>query len=172
MKPSDHECVYEFMADSGQDPVGLFGHCNPFTAEIPFGHVGRAFIMKDAAGNVIPKTVREAMKLPEAKSWLDCWNKELEALLKFQIGDLVPAPKHRKVLKFKIKYNADGSILKYKAHFVACGYSQVYGLDYLETFAPVAQLPAIRLMLSICVNLGLEMFHIDFENAFLQSRRC
>ena len=59
--------------------------------------------------------------------------------------------------------------MKYKARFVACGYSQSYGLDYLETFAPVVQLPALRLMLALCVHLSLETFHIDFENAFLQT---
>ena len=116
---------------------------------------------------------REALTLPNGKEWLLCWQKELDALLKYRIGDLVAAPRHHKVLKsrivFKIKYCPDGSILKYKARFVACGYSQSYGIDYLETFAPVVQLPALRLMLALCVHLSLETFHIDFENAFLQA---
>ena len=172
-RPSVSGCVHSFMADSGDDPIGLFGGCNPFASKLPFGHVKHAFVLKDAVGNIIPKTLRIALTLPDAKEWLACWQNELNALLKYNIGILVAAPRYHKVLKsrivFKIKYGPDGSILKYKARFVACGYSQSYGLDYLETFAPVVQLPALRLMLALCVNLGLKTFHIDFENAFLQA---
>ena len=55
---------------------------------------------------------------------------------------------------FKIKHAADGSIEKYKARFVARGFSQKEGIDYEETFAPVARYTSIRAVISLAAVLG------------------
>jgi hypothetical protein len=54
---------------------------------------------------------------------------------------------------FKIKYAADGSIGKYKARFVACGFSQKEGIDYEETFAPVARYTSIRTIIALAAKM-------------------
>ena len=61
----------------------------------------------------------------------------------------------------------DGSHLKYKAILVAKGYSQVHGIEYNETFAPVAKMDSIRLALAFAASKELEVHHMDVKCAFL-----
>ena len=54
---------------------------------------------------------------------------------------------------FSVKYNSDGTIEKYKSRLFAKGYAQTYEIDYQETFAPVAKMNTIRVILSLAINL-------------------
>ena len=68
---------------------------------------------------------------------------------------------------FRKNVAADGSTYKYKARLVAKGFSQVQGVDYYETFAPVAKMDAIRLVLAISASKHWEVHHMDVKSAFL-----
>lgn len=68
---------------------------------------------------------------------------------------------------FTIKYKSDGSIKRYKAQLVAKGFTQTYGIDYLETFTPVAKLNTVRVLLSLATNLDWPLQQLDIKNALL-----
>lgn len=68
---------------------------------------------------------------------------------------------------FTVKYKSDGTIERYKTRLVAKGFTQTYGVDYMETFAPVAKLNTIRVLLSLVANLDWELYQLDIKNAFL-----
>lgn len=68
---------------------------------------------------------------------------------------------------FKIKYNPDGSILKYKTRMVAKGFHQIHGVDYIKTFNPVVKASTVRVILSIAFMNNWILRQVDVNNAFL-----
>ena len=84
---------------------------------------------------------------------------------------MVPRPVDANVVACKwvysLKYNPDGSIARYKACLVPRGFSQAYGLDYHETFLPVARLSSIRVLFSIALDQSWPLHQLDVSNAFL-----
>lgn len=71
---------------------------------------------------------------------------------------------------FTIKYQSNGDIERYKACLVARGFTQTYGTDYTYTFAPVAKIHTVRVVLSLATNLSWELWQMDVKNAFLQGK--
>ena len=68
---------------------------------------------------------------------------------------------------YKIKHVADSNVEKYKAKFVAKGYAQKEGIDYEETFAPIARYTSIRTMISLAAQMGWEIHQMDVKTTFL-----
>ena len=84
---------------------------------------------------------------------------------------MVDLPLGRKLVQckwvFKTKFDVDGSPLKYKERLVSKGYSKVHGIEYNETFAPVAKMDSIRLALAIVASKQWEVHHMDVKCVFL-----
>jgi hypothetical protein len=68
---------------------------------------------------------------------------------------------------FKNKQREDGEVARNKARLVAQGYNQVEGLDFGESFAPVARLEAIRILLAFAPSKGFKLYQMDMKSAFL-----
>lgn len=118
-----------------------------------------------------PTTLKEAQMSEEWPKWQDAIKEEYKSLEKNKVFELVPRPERTKTIKnklvFKIKRAADGSVDRYKARLVAKGFLQKANIDYQETFAPVASLTTIRIVLALAVQLSMKLFQIDVKTAFL-----
>ncbi|WJZ91618.1 hypothetical protein VitviT2T_010675 [Vitis vinifera] len=103
--------------------------------------------------------------------WIEAMKEELRMIEKNDTWELVDIPQHRKVIGvkwvYRTKLNADGSINKYKARLVVKGYSQVFGVDFSETFAPVAHLDTIRMLLALIAQKGWKTYQLDVKSIFL-----
>ena len=118
-----------------------------------------------------PKTLQEALVGPYRPQWKAAMDNELKNLTSKGTWQEVLMPKDRKKVGakwvLKIKRNADGKIAKYKARLVAKGYSQVPGIDFEETYAPVGRTTSLRILLTIAATLDLEIHQADVEGAYL-----
>lgn len=118
-----------------------------------------------------PKSIEEMEESDDSKQWIEAMKIEYEFLMKNNTWELVNRPSNKNVIGskwvFKTKYNQDGSIDRRKARLVAKGYSQIYGIDYLETYAPVANISSIRLILATAVEKELSLHQLDVSTAFL-----
>lgn len=118
-----------------------------------------------------PNSYREAMSGSDSSLWDRACHEEYQAMMENDTWELVPLPHGREAIGcrwvFKTKYRADGSIERYKARIVAKGYAQRPGLDFTETFAPVAKLASIRAVLALTAIEDLELDQLDFTSAFL-----
>ena len=98
-------------------------------------------------------------------------DEEYSSLMKNHTWDLVPLLKRRKLVRckwvYRTKYAADGSVDKYKEQLVATGFSQVEGIDYSETFAPIAKMNSIHLVLSLAASQHWSVHQMDVKSAFL-----
>ncbi|RVW29882.1 Retrovirus-related Pol polyprotein from transposon RE1 [Vitis vinifera] len=103
---------------------------DPFMKRLPHRH-----------NRAIPNSVQEALADPR---WKAAMNEEMKSLQKNETWELVECPPGKKPVGcrwiYTVKYKADGSIERFKARLVAKGYTQTYGIDYTETFAPVAKI--------------------------------
>ena len=68
---------------------------------------------------------------------------------------------------FTVKFKSNGSLEHYKARLVAKGFTQTHGIDYRETFAPIAKLNIVHVLLSLTLNLEWPLYQLDVKNAFL-----
>jgi Reverse transcriptase (RNA-dependent DNA polymerase) len=116
----------------------------------------------------IPKCWHVAKDDPK---WKAVMLEELGALDKNETWELVSLPPGKKAVGckwvFTVKQNPEGRVERYKARLVAKGYNQTYGIDYDETFAPVANMSTIRTLISLAANGRWKLHQLDVKNAFL-----
>nr|GFA39726.1 hypothetical protein [Tanacetum cinerariifolium] len=114
---------------------------------------------------------RHAPDHPKSEKWLNAINVEMQSMRDNEVWVLVELPPNGKTVGskwlFKKKTDMDGNVYIYKARLVAKGYTQTPGIDYEETFSPVADIRAIRILIAIAAYYDYEIWQIDVKTAFL-----
>ncbi|GJU88818.1 retrotransposon protein, putative, ty1-copia subclass [Tanacetum coccineum] len=114
-----------------------------------------------------PTSYKAAMLDSESNKWIDAMNAEIQSIMDNMVWVLVDLPPGCKIVGsrwlFKKKTDMDGIVHVYKARLVAKGYTQLYRVDYEETFSPVADIRAIRILISIAAYYDYEIWQMDIE---------
>ncbi|GJR54082.1 retrovirus-related pol polyprotein from transposon TNT 1-94 [Tanacetum coccineum] len=117
-----------------------------------------------------PKNVNEALT---DESWIISMQEELNQFIANDVWELLPQPRNMTIIRtkwvFRNKLDENGIVSRNKARLVAQGYNQQEGIDYDETYAPVARLGSIRILLAYACALDFKLFQMDVKIAFLNS---
>ena len=118
-----------------------------------------------------PTTYEESLNSSESDQWLIAMKIEMDSMYINQAWTLVDPPEGITPIGckwiFKKKTNMEGNVITYKVRLVAKGYRQKQGVDYDETFSPVAMLKSIRILLAIAPHYDYEIWKMDLMIAFL-----
>ena len=141
-------------------------------------YIDNVFAVKADEGPIpIPKTYREAIASKHAAEWKEAMRDEVQGKMSFnRAWDLVDrrkVPRNRRVLRgkwvFSVKYDSDGTVKRFKARWVGCGFAQREGIDYDLTYASTLRATSFRILIAIAAQYGLDLFHIDVTKAFTQA---
>nr|GEU44048.1 hypothetical protein [Tanacetum cinerariifolium] len=117
---------------------------------------------------VEPMTYKDALT---HSCWIEAMQEELNEFERLEVWELIPRPDKVMVITlkwiYKVKLDKLGGILKNKARLVARGYRQEEGIDFEESFAPVARLEAIQIFLAYAAHKNMVVYHMDVKTAFL-----
>lgn len=121
-----------------------------------------------------PETFKEAIQRDDSVEWQKAMANEMKSLADNKVWKLCELPPNRKALPckwvYRIKRNPDGTIDKYKARLVVKGFRQRKGIDYEQTFSPVARMATIRALLSVSAKENLYLTQFDVSTAFLNGK--
>jgi hypothetical protein len=125
--------------------------------------------IQDAQGDL--KSLNEAQSCSDWPSWEKAMGSEIDMLRCMGTWETMPHPTGKNIVRckwvYRIKQKVDGTIDKYKVWLVAHGFTQIYGVDYLNTFSPVAKLVSICTILAIMAQLNWEIKSFDFNGVYL-----
>ncbi|TYJ98295.1 gag-pol polyprotein [Cucumis melo var. makuwa] len=142
---------------------------NNETVLVPSAHVKKNHPSSSIIGNLSAGITTRSKEKDEY--WINVMQEELLQFKHNNVWTLVPKPDGANIIGtkwiFKNKTDESGSVVRNKACLVAQGYAQVEGVDFDETFAPVARLEAIRLLLRISCFRKFKLFQMDVKSAFL-----
>ncbi|GJW93535.1 putative ribonuclease H-like domain-containing protein [Tanacetum coccineum] len=115
-----------------------------------------------------PKNIKEAMA---DHSWIESMQDELNQFERLQVWELVPRPEGKNIIAlkwlWKNKCDAENIVVQNKTRLVAKGYKQEEGIDFEESFAPVARLEVVQMFIAYAAHKNITIFQMDVKTAFL-----
>ena len=148
-------------ASRTQYPIADYVDCSKFSLK------HRKFLAA-VTTNMEPRTFAQAAK---DVRWREAMQHEIQALESNGTWTFEPLPPCKKAIGckwvYKIKYHSDGSVERFKVRLVILGNNQIEGLDYNETFAPVAKMVTVQVFLVVAIAKQWELHQMDVHNAFL-----
>ncbi|MGB1481629.1 MAG: reverse transcriptase domain-containing protein [Flavobacteriales bacterium] len=132
--------------------------------------VQHALTAAKAADFKTPRTFKEAMNGPQSDEWAKAVKRELKSLREKGVWKVIERTKQKPIgMKwvFKVKQDENGHVTKFKARLVCQGFRQRHGVDFFETYAPVANYGSIRVLLAMAAFMDLEIHQMDVDVAFL-----
>lgn len=134
----------------------------------------QSYAMLAATGSENPATYEDAMKSHNKRHWRKAMEEEMKSLSENDVWELTDLLEGKKLIDsrwvLRMKTKTDGSIARYKARLIAKGYVQKYGIDYDETFSPVARFDTVRTILSVAASEDLKLQQFDVKTAFLYGK--
>lgn len=153
-------------------------YCNMTATDIPYPLAAHLSYEKLTKGyrdyicvvtkHVEPTSFNQAKKFDE---WIKAMNEELIALESNDTWSICSLPPGKHAIGcrwvYKVKLNADGTLERYKARLVAKGYTQQEGIDFVDTFSPVAKMNTIKTLVTVAAAKKWSLTQLDISNAFL-----
>ncbi|GJS25148.1 retrotransposon protein, putative, ty1-copia subclass [Tanacetum coccineum] len=137
-------------------------------ANLPFEHIS-----KWAKIHPLENNFKEALL---ESSWIDAMQEEIHEFERLDVWELVPCPDIAMIIKlkriFKVKHDKFGGVLKNKARLIAKEYHQEEGIDFEESFKPVARIEAIRIFVANATNKNMTIYQMDVKTTFLNGELC
>ena len=151
---------------------GIQKPSNDWTAELIKYEDEYVFLAEVSNSEALePRNIKEAKARPDWNLWEEAMEEELRTLKEARTWEVVDMPKDANVIGskwvFRAKKDAARNVVRYKARLVAQGFSQVPGINYFDTFAPVEQLASIRTILAFAVAEDYKTGQIDIKAAYL-----
>ena len=174
-----HVTSEEVAFAEAQRPVGAVEPAEQAESHVDGAHVTPeevafeevAYAAAQLSGD--PQTYKQAMRSPDAAKWQQDMDREVRALKENGVIKTTVLPPGAKVTgsrwHYKTKRDATGSVVRHKARLVAQGFTQIEGIYYVDTFAPVATTSSVRAVLALAAPEDLELHNMDVDTAFLQS---
>ena len=121
-----------------------------------------------------PTSYNEAINGNDKDVWCEAMQEEINALKANKTWELTELPQGRRAIRcrwiFKRKEDSNGNTTRFKARLVACGYTQLAGVDYNDTFSPTASFKTVRLLFALAAQLKLHLHQDDVQSAFLHAK--
>ena len=118
-----------------------------------------------------PQTIQEVYQRPDRLQWEEAMKEELEKLIRRSTWRIVPKPEGVNIVGskwvFRLKKDVNGNVTSHRARLVAQGFTQVHGIDFDDTFAPIARMVSIRTVLALAARHDWEIHQVDVKSAYL-----
>jgi hypothetical protein len=121
-----------------------------------------------------PVSYKEAMKSENLLKWCEAMEEELRSMSSNDVCGLVEIPNGTKRIGYKwvykTKYDSKGKLERFKVRFVAKGFTQREGIDYIETFSLISKEDSFKIVMTLIAHYDLELHQIDVKIVFLNDR--